>query len=196
MLQFNFFFFSNFKIEFLIFFLSPRSRDNRLLIIHGLIDENVHFFHTSQLVNGLIKANKPYQLQVYPNERHSLRNLEASKHYETKLLSFLQNHLWVSSSSSSSHLYLASLNFPDRSFTPSRNVFIASSAVNVDVAGLFPIKRNETRFFYSVCVCVYACVLLLQTNLFREESPAKQESLILRIVYFTIAPSHPEVGTY
>uniref|UniRef100_A0A1Q3F6C2 Putative dipeptidyl-peptidase n=1 Tax=Culex tarsalis TaxID=7177 RepID=A0A1Q3F6C2_CULTA len=67
--------------------------DNRLLIIHGLIDENVHFFHTSQLVNGLIKANKPYQLQIYPNERHSLRNLEASKHYETKLLSFLQNHL-------------------------------------------------------------------------------------------------------
>ncbi|XP_055608530.1 dipeptidyl peptidase 9 [Uranotaenia lowii] len=67
--------------------------DNRLLIIHGLIDENVHFFHTSQLINGLIKANKPYQLQVYPNERHSLRNLEASKHYETKLLSFLQNHL-------------------------------------------------------------------------------------------------------
>lgn len=67
--------------------------DNRLLIIHGLIDENVHFFHTSQLVNLLVKFNKPYQLQVYPNERHSLRNLEASKHYETTLLSFLQNNL-------------------------------------------------------------------------------------------------------
>ncbi|XP_061504968.1 dipeptidyl peptidase 9 [Anopheles gambiae] len=67
--------------------------DNRLLIIHGLIDENVHFHHTSQLVSRLVRANKPYQLQVYPNERHSLRNLEASKHYETKLLSFLQNHL-------------------------------------------------------------------------------------------------------
>uniref|UniRef100_A0A182PSW5 Peptidase S9 prolyl oligopeptidase catalytic domain-containing protein n=1 Tax=Anopheles epiroticus TaxID=199890 RepID=A0A182PSW5_9DIPT len=67
--------------------------DNRLLIIHGLIDENVHFYHTSQLVSRLVRANKPYQLQVYPNERHSLRNLEASKHYETKLLSFLQNHL-------------------------------------------------------------------------------------------------------
>ncbi|XP_055378183.1 dipeptidyl peptidase 8 [Condylostylus longicornis] len=67
--------------------------DNRLLIIHGLIDENVHFYHTSQLITALVKANKPYQLQVYPNERHSLRNLEASKHYETKLLSFLQNNL-------------------------------------------------------------------------------------------------------
>ncbi|XP_031621531.1 dipeptidyl peptidase 9 isoform X2 [Contarinia nasturtii] len=67
--------------------------DNRLLIIHGLIDENVHFYHTSELINLLIKANKPYQLQVYPRERHSLRNLEASKHYETTLLSFLQNNL-------------------------------------------------------------------------------------------------------
>lgn len=68
-------------------------RENRLLIIHGLIDENVHFYHTSQLVNALVRLNKPYQLQVYPAERHSLRNLEASKHYETTLLSFLQNHL-------------------------------------------------------------------------------------------------------
>ncbi|CAG9836464.1 unnamed protein product [Diabrotica balteata] len=67
--------------------------ENRLLIIHGLIDENVHFYHTTQLINSLIKAGKPYQLQIYPNERHSLRHLDASKHYETTLLSFLQNHL-------------------------------------------------------------------------------------------------------
>lgn len=67
--------------------------ENRLLIIHGLIDENVHFYHTSQLISGLIKAGKPYQLQIYPNERHSLRSLDASKHYETTLLSFLQNNL-------------------------------------------------------------------------------------------------------
>nr|CAD7590220.1 unnamed protein product [Timema genevievae] len=67
--------------------------ENRLLIIHGLIDENVHFFHTSQFISAMVKAGKPYQLQVYPNERHSLRHLDASKHYETTLLSFLQNHL-------------------------------------------------------------------------------------------------------
>ncbi|KAJ1525894.1 hypothetical protein ONE63_009085 [Megalurothrips usitatus] len=67
--------------------------ENRLLIIHGLIDENVHFLHTSQLINALVKAGKPYQLQVYPNERHSLRHMDASKHYETVLLSFLQNNL-------------------------------------------------------------------------------------------------------
>ncbi|XP_063221671.1 dipeptidyl peptidase 9 [Bacillus rossius redtenbacheri] len=67
--------------------------ENRLLIIHGLIDENVHFFHTSQFISAMVKAGKPYQLQIYPNERHSLRHLDASKHYETTLLSFLQNHL-------------------------------------------------------------------------------------------------------
>ncbi|KAF7284247.1 hypothetical protein GWI33_022397 [Rhynchophorus ferrugineus] len=67
--------------------------ENRLLIIHGLIDENVHFYHTSQLINSMIRAGKPYQLQIYPNERHSLRHLDSSKHYETTLLSFLQNNL-------------------------------------------------------------------------------------------------------
>ncbi|XP_066244864.1 dipeptidyl peptidase 9 [Euwallacea similis] len=67
--------------------------ENRLLIIHGLIDENVHFYHTSQLINHLVKAGKPYQLQIYPNERHSLRHLDSSKHYETTILSFLQNNL-------------------------------------------------------------------------------------------------------
>lgn len=35
-----------------------------MLIIHGLMDENVHFIHTVKLVHALIKAGKPYQLQV------------------------------------------------------------------------------------------------------------------------------------
>jgi dipeptidyl-peptidase 9 len=67
--------------------------EDRLLIIHGLVDENVHFVHTSQFINAMIKAGKPYQLQLYPSERHSLRRIEASEHYETMLLSFLQRCL-------------------------------------------------------------------------------------------------------
>lgn len=38
--------------------------ENRLLIIHGLMDENVHFKHSVEVINALIKAGKPYQLQV------------------------------------------------------------------------------------------------------------------------------------
>lgn len=43
------------------------NRENRLLIIHGMIDENVHFAHTSQLINALVRSGKPYQLQVCQN---------------------------------------------------------------------------------------------------------------------------------
>lgn len=42
----------------------PFCRPNRLLILHGFLDENVHFFHTNFLVSQLIRAGKPYQLQV------------------------------------------------------------------------------------------------------------------------------------
>lgn len=45
-------------------YLHPMSRPNRLLILHGFLDENVHFFHTNFLVSQLIRAGKPYQLQV------------------------------------------------------------------------------------------------------------------------------------
>lgn len=67
--------------------------ENRLLIIHGLLDENVHFHHTNCLINELIRSCKPYRLQVYPNERHGIRNHDASEHYKTMVLSFLQTHL-------------------------------------------------------------------------------------------------------
>lgn len=39
--------------------------EGRLLIMHGTMDENVHFMqHTAQLVNLMVKHGKPYQLQV------------------------------------------------------------------------------------------------------------------------------------
>uniref|UniRef100_G1L9L7 dipeptidyl-peptidase IV n=3 Tax=Ailuropoda melanoleuca TaxID=9646 RepID=G1L9L7_AILME len=66
---------------------------NRLLILHGFLDENVHFFHTNFLVSQLIRAGKPYQLQIYPNERHSIRCPESGEHYEVTLLHFLQEYL-------------------------------------------------------------------------------------------------------
>jgi len=48
------------------------NEENRLLIIHGLMDENVHFAHSVELINALIKAGKPYSLQV------SFKNIETA----------------------------------------------------------------------------------------------------------------------
>ncbi|XP_057696910.1 dipeptidyl peptidase 9-like isoform X3 [Corythoichthys intestinalis] len=66
---------------------------NRLLILHGFLDENVHFFHTNFLVSQLIRAGKPYNLQVYPNERHNIMCSKTAEHYAITLMHFLQENL-------------------------------------------------------------------------------------------------------
>lgn len=50
----------------------------KLMLVHGLIDENVHFRHTARLINALIAARKPYDLLIFPDERHSPRKLQVS----------------------------------------------------------------------------------------------------------------------
>jgi dipeptidyl-peptidase-4 len=47
----------------------------RLMLVHGLIDENVHFRHTARLINAFIQARKTYSLLLFPDERHSPRKL-------------------------------------------------------------------------------------------------------------------------
>ncbi|XP_045781604.1 dipeptidyl peptidase 9 isoform X1 [Maniola jurtina] len=68
-------------------------KEGRLLIIHGLADENVHFCHTAALLAELVRLGKPHRVQVYPGERHSLRAMHAAKHYEATLLHFLHENL-------------------------------------------------------------------------------------------------------
>jgi dipeptidyl-peptidase 9 len=82
-----------FKGSVLAWAKSFPDEENRLLIIHGMIDENVHFVHTRKLINALVKENKPYQLQIYPNERHGIRSPEASVHCDINFYSFLEQNL-------------------------------------------------------------------------------------------------------
>lgn len=63
--------------------------EGRLLILHGLKDENVHFCHTTRLIEALVEAHKPYDLHVYPKERHGIRALGGHYHSELKVLSML-----------------------------------------------------------------------------------------------------------
>jgi dipeptidyl-peptidase 9 len=66
---------------------------DRLVIVHGLRDENVHFAHTVALVDALVAANKPYRLLVYPRERHGLRKEESMIHRDTTVLNLLLRNL-------------------------------------------------------------------------------------------------------
>ena len=44
-----------------------------LLVIHGMIDENVHFRHSARLASALIAAGKSFRFLPLPEERHSSR---------------------------------------------------------------------------------------------------------------------------
>merc|ERR1740123_2420293 len=61
-----------------------------LLLVHGLIDENVHFRHTARLINALIAAQKPYQLLLFPNERHSPRSAKDKEYMEERVWGFIK----------------------------------------------------------------------------------------------------------
>ncbi|XP_063675006.1 dipeptidyl peptidase 8-like [Bolinopsis microptera] len=69
------------------------SEEHRLLIVHGLMDENVHFTHTTTLISEMISAGKPYDLQVYPEERHGIGRGNAPAHCDTTIAVYLNNHL-------------------------------------------------------------------------------------------------------
>mmetsp|Transcript_366 Transcript_366/g.996 ORF Transcript_366/g.996 Transcript_366/m.996 type:complete len:847 (+) Transcript_366:33-2573(+) len=64
-----------------------------LMLVHGLIDENVHFRHTARLINSLIAAQKPYQLLLFPNERHSPRSQKDREYMEECIFAFFQKSL-------------------------------------------------------------------------------------------------------
>jgi dipeptidyl-peptidase-4 len=50
--------------------------DSDLLLVHGSADDNVHLANTLAFVSELIKAGKPYSLQVHPRQLHGFRPKE------------------------------------------------------------------------------------------------------------------------
>ncbi|KAL9372131.1 hypothetical protein Peur_034375 [Populus x canadensis] len=65
----------------------------RLLLVHGMIDENVHFRHTARLVNALVAAGKPYELLIFPDERHMPRQHNDRIYMEERIWEFFQRSL-------------------------------------------------------------------------------------------------------
>ncbi|MEQ1502511.1 MAG: S9 family peptidase [Myxococcota bacterium] len=72
-----------------------------LMVVHGMLDENVHFRHTGRLINALVAARKPFELQVFPDERHMPRKPADRLYLEQKIVGFLRRHLGVADPSPS-----------------------------------------------------------------------------------------------
>ena len=70
--------------------MTPR---NKLMLVHGLIDENVHFRHTARLINTMIEKRRKYELMLFPCERHSPHKLQDKIYMEDLMLEFFSKYL-------------------------------------------------------------------------------------------------------
>ena len=64
-----------------------------VLIIHGTGDDNVHVQHTMHYINALVEADKQFEMQLYPDDNHHLRQGNNAKHMHERILRFLNTNL-------------------------------------------------------------------------------------------------------
>jgi dipeptidyl-peptidase-4 len=65
----------------------------KVLIIHGTADDNVHVQHTMQYIAALVRADKQFEMQLYPDDNHFLRKGNNASHMHNRILTFLKNNL-------------------------------------------------------------------------------------------------------
>lgn len=65
---------------------SAKQLHGRLLIVHGVIDDNVHFQNSLQLIDALQQTDKPFETMIYPRARHGL----GSRHYLRGMIDFIR----------------------------------------------------------------------------------------------------------
>ena len=65
----------------------------KLLLVHGMMDNNVHMQNTTKFVYELQKAGVPFDFMAYPTQRHGIRNPYQTFHLYTKMAKFIQENL-------------------------------------------------------------------------------------------------------
>jgi dipeptidyl-peptidase-4 len=66
---------------------------SRLLLMHGMADDNVLFDNTSLLMRVLQQHRVAFELMLYPGAKHALQEREVAIHRFDTILDFLRRHL-------------------------------------------------------------------------------------------------------
>jgi len=61
----------------------------RMLLIHGGIDDNVHRQNSEQFVYELQRAEKSFEMMIYPRQRHGVTDPRLNKHLRQLMFDFI-----------------------------------------------------------------------------------------------------------
>ncbi len=65
----------------------------KYLIIHGSADDNVHIQNTYEMISALVKANKQFDVFIYPDKNHGIYGGKTRFHLYKKMSDYIFNNL-------------------------------------------------------------------------------------------------------
>ena len=66
----------------------------KLLLVHGMADDNVLFTHSTMLMQALQSQSKPFDVMTYPGGKHGLiRMPQQGRHFYEMVLRFFEREL-------------------------------------------------------------------------------------------------------
>lgn len=72
---------------------AAKNLSGKLLLIHGVIDDNVHMQNSMQFIYELQRAGKQFEFMVYPRSRHGVSDPLLVKHMREMMLKFILENL-------------------------------------------------------------------------------------------------------
>jgi dipeptidyl-peptidase 4 len=69
--------------------LTVAGLQGRMLLVHGGIDDNVHLQNSEQFAYALQQANKPFEMMIYPRQRHGVSDPRSNAHLRQLMFDFI-----------------------------------------------------------------------------------------------------------
>lgn len=74
-------------------FTRAANLNGRLLLVHGMADDNVHFQNCVEYSEHLVQTNKQFDMQIYTNRNHGIYGGNTRHHLYTRLTDFFMANL-------------------------------------------------------------------------------------------------------